>query len=126
VEPRKGNGRVGWILAGAVVVVAALLFVVGALTTMPPLASQAGAYLADRNLGLAVLLVVLLALRWTRTLAVVLLATAVIHLVDAAADARFALWAAAAGSVIVAAVSAAAAVWLFRQSTGQGQPSMAA
>ncbi|HYW27394.1 MAG TPA: hypothetical protein VE953_24700 [Terriglobales bacterium] len=126
MEPRKGSGRVGWILAGAVVVVAALLFVVGALTTLPPLSSQAGAYLADRNLGLAVLLVALLALRWTRTLAVVLLGTAVIHLVDAAADAHFALWAAAAGSVVVAVASAAAAAWLFRQSSGQTQSSMAA
>ena len=120
MEPRKGNGRVGWILAGAAVVGAALLFVVGALTTMPPLSSQAGAYLADRNLGLAVLLVVLLALGWTRSLAVVLFATAVIHLVDAVADAHFALWAAAAGSLIVAVVSAVAAVWLLRRPSVAG------
>jgi len=98
-------------------IAAALLLVVGALTTLPPLASQAAAYLADRNLGLALLLLALLALRWTRSLAVVLLATAAIHMVDALADARFQLWPAAAGSLVVAIVSAVAAVWLLRRAT---------
>jgi hypothetical protein len=111
---------VGWILSGAVVVVAALLLGFGALTTLPPLASQAGAYLADRNLGLAVLLLALLALRWTRALAAVLLATAVMHLVDGVADAHFLLWPAAAGSLVVAVVSAVAAAWLLRRPTTAG------
>ena len=115
---RRENGRVGWILAIAVVVIAALLLAVGGLTILPPLSSQAGAYLADRNLGLAVLLVVLLALRWSRSLSAVLLATAAIHLVDALADAHFLNWPAAIGSLVVAVVSAAAAVWLFRRSGG--------
>jgi hypothetical protein len=113
---RREDGRVGWILAIAVVVAAALLLAFGGLTILPPLSSQAGAYLADRNLGLAALLVVLLALKWTRSLAAVLLATAVIHLVDALADARFLNWPAAIGSLVVAIASAAAAVWLFRRS----------
>ena len=117
-EARREGGRAGWILAGAVVVAAALLLAVGGLTTLPPLASQAGAYLATRNLGLAVLLLVLLGLRWTRSLASVLLATAVIHLFDALADARLLLWPAAAGSLVVAVVSAAAAAWLFRRAAG--------
>ncbi len=114
-EARREGGTVGWVLAGAVVVGAALLLGVGGLTTLPPLSSQAGAYLATRNLGLALLLLALLGLRWTRSLASVLLATAAIHLVDALADAHFLLWPAAAGSLVVAAVSAVAAAWLFRR-----------
>ena len=110
----KEAGMVGWVLAGAVVVGAAVLLAVGGLTTVSPLSSQAGAYLATRNLGLAVLLLALLGLRWTRSLAAVLLATAVIHLADALADAHFALWPAVGGSLVVAVVSAAAAAWLFR------------
>lgn len=120
MEQERGgkNGRVGWILAGAVVVVAALLLAYGGLTILPPMASQAGAYLANRNLGLAVLLLTLLALRWTRSLATVLFGTAVIHLADALADAHFLLWPAAAGSLVVAVLSAVAAVWLFRRPAG--------
>jgi hypothetical protein len=110
-----GQRRLGWILAGAVVVLSSLLLGIGGLSILPPLGSQAGAYLADRNLGLAVLLLALLALRWTRSLAAVLLATAAMHVVDGLADVHFALWPAAVGSLVVATISAAAAVWILRQ-----------
>lgn len=69
-----------------VVVLSAPLLGVGGLTILPPLSSQAGAYLADRNIGLGVLLLVLLALGWTRCLAALLLMTAVVHAVGSAAD----------------------------------------
>jgi hypothetical protein len=107
------------VLAAAVVVVAALLLAVGGVTTLPPFSSRAGAYLADRNLGLAALLLVLLLMRWTRSLAAVLLMTVVIHLVDAAADVYFRDLPAVAGSLVVAILSAGAAVWLFRQDPSQ-------
>jgi hypothetical protein len=37
------------------------------------------------------------------------------HVVDGLADVHFALWPAAVGSLVVATISAAAAVWILRQ-----------
>jgi hypothetical protein len=98
-----------------VVVLSALLLGYGGLTILPPLGSQAGAYLADRNIGLAVLLVVLLILGWTRCLAALLLTTAGMHYIDAAADTYLQNVPAAAGSLVVAVISTIAALWLFGQ-----------
>jgi len=96
----------------AVAVVAVVLFIVGAFSVLPPTSSQGGAYLADRNLGLAGLLLVLLVLRWERSLGAVLLATAAMHAVDAIADLHFGNAPAAAGSIVVAVLSAVAGYWL--------------
>src|SRR5579859_7614087 len=90
---------VRWTVNG-VVVLAALLLSVGGLTILPPLSSQAGAYLADRNIGLGVLLLVLLAMGWTRCLAALVLMTAVVHGVDAVADLYLQELPAAIGSVV--------------------------
>ena len=119
-QSRTAHSGVIWVLVAAVVVLAALLLAVGAVTTLPPFSSRAGAYLADRNLGLAVVLVVLLVIRWTRTLAAVLFMTVVIHLVDAMADVYFQDLPAVVGSVVVAIISAGAAAWLFKQPVKAG------
>jgi hypothetical protein len=99
----------------AVAVLAALLFVVGSVTVLPPFGSQAGAYLADRNLGFALLLLVLLVAGRTRSLGAVLLATAAIHLVDGIADVALGNGPAAIGSIVVGVLSAVAAVWLLQE-----------
>lgn len=103
-----------WIARG-IAILAALLLGIGGLTILPPLSSRAGAYLADRNLGLAILLLALLAAGWTRSLGAVLLATAAIHLVDGVADVIFGNLPAAVGSIVVAALSAGAGLWLLRE-----------
>lgn len=90
---------------------AALLLAYGSVTVSSPLASQAGLYLADRNAGLSLLLVVLVLLSWNRALGVTLMATAAIHLVDGSGDLWMGNVPAGIGSIIVAAVSALAA-WL--------------
>jgi hypothetical protein len=105
--------------ARAVVVLAALLFAVGSVTVLSPFGSQAGAYLADRNLGFALLLVILLVAGWTRSLGAVLLATAAIHLVDGAADIVVGNAPAATGSIVVSALSIVAAVWLLQEAASQ-------
>jgi hypothetical protein len=115
-EQPKPAGLMRWLVI-AVVILAALLLGVGGLTIAPPLSSQPAAYLADRNLGLAILLLVLLAIRWTRALAAVLLTTAIIHVVDAVADVYFQSPAAVIGSVVVAILSILAAAWLLKQPT---------
>jgi hypothetical protein len=112
---RPAHRGIAPVVVAAVVVLAALLLAVGGVTTLPPFSSRAGAYLADRNLGLAVLLLALLLMRWTRSLAAVLLMTVVVHLVDALADIYFQDVPAVAGSLVVATLSAGAALWLFKQ-----------
>src|SRR5579863_9177962 len=99
---RASSPRIVRWLVYAVVILSALLLGVGGLTILPPLGSQAGAYLADRNIGIAVLLLVLVVLGWTRCLAALLLTTAAIHYIDAAADAYLQNVPATAGSVVVA------------------------
>jgi hypothetical protein len=101
--------------APVVVVLAILLLAVGAVSILPPFQSRAGLYLADRNIGLAILLGTLLVLRWTRALGAVLLATVAIHLVDGLGDLAFGNLPAAAGSVVLAALSAVSAVALLRK-----------
>jgi hypothetical protein len=96
------------------VVLGALLLAFGGLTVSPPWSSQAGAYLADRNFAIAALLVVLLIRRSWSTLAIILLATAVIHLLDAIVDVPYRNPAGVVGSVVFTAIFAAAAAWLFR------------
>jgi len=103
------------VIARGIAILAALLLGIGGLTILPPLSSRAGAYLADRNLGLAILLLALLAARWTRSLGAVLLATSAIHLVDGVADLSFGNLPAALGSIVVAALSAGAGLWLLRE-----------
>jgi hypothetical protein len=101
--------------ARGIAILAALLLGIGGLTILPPLSSRAGAYLADRNVGLAILILALLAARWTRSLGAVLLGTAAIHLVDGVADVIFGNLPAAVGSIVVAALSAGAGLWLLRE-----------
>jgi hypothetical protein len=96
------------------VVLGALLLAFGGLTVAPPWSSQAGAYLADRNFGIAGLLVVLLVRRSWATLAIVLLATAVIHLLDAVVDVPYHNLPGVVGSVVFTVIFAASAAWLFR------------
>ena len=103
------------VIARGIAILAALLLGIGGLTILPPLSSRAGAYLADRNMGLAILLLALLAARWTRSLGAVLLATSAIHLVDGVADLIFGNLPAALGSIVVAALSAGAGLWLLRE-----------
>ena len=117
--PVLESRQLTWAARG-VVILAALLLAVGALTLLPPLSSRPGAYLADRNLGLAVLLVVLLALGWYRSLGAVLLATALIHSFDGVADIAFGNPPAAIGSFVLAVLSAAAALWFLRQQGSAG------
>lgn len=109
--------RIVGALVMAIVCLAALLLVVGGLTIAPPLSSQPAAYLAERNIALAVLLVALLVMRWSRSLAAVLLTTAIIHVADGAVDVYFHSPAATIGSFVVAILSLFAAVWLLRHIT---------
>jgi hypothetical protein len=103
-------------LIGVAVVLGALLLAFGGLTVNPPWSSQAGAYLADRNFAIAALLVVLLIRRSWSILAIVLLATAAIHLLDAVADVPYHNLPGVVGSVVFTVIFAAAAAWLFRHS----------
>lgn len=105
-----------WIARG-VAVLAAILFAVGGLTILP-LSTRAGVYLMDRNLGIALLLMAFLALRWTRPLGALLLGTVAMHLSDGVADVAFRNTPAAAGSIVVAAISLVAGVWLLRERQG--------
>jgi hypothetical protein len=94
-----------------VAILSAVLLGVGGLTVVSPFASRGGAYLADRNVGLAILIVVLFLARWSRAVGAVLMATAAMHVVDGFADIRFDNPPAAIGSFVVAALSALAALW---------------
>jgi hypothetical protein len=102
--------------AVAVALISAVLFLVGSLTVSSPFASQAGLYLLDRDVGLGLLLVVLVLVGWTRPLGVVLLATAAMHVVDGIGDLALQNLPAALGSLVVAAASAVAALWLLTES----------
>jgi hypothetical protein len=101
-------------IAQGVAMLSALLFAVGSFAVISPFGSRAGLYLADRNLGLAALLVVLILLRWSRPLGAVLLATAAMHLVDGIGDIVLQDLPAAIGSIVVAVASAVAASLLLQ------------
>jgi hypothetical protein len=101
-------------IAQGVALLSALLLTVGSFAVIYPFGSRAGLYLADRNLGLAALLVALIFLRWSRPLGAVLLATAAMHLVDGMGDLVLQNLPAAIGSIVVAVASAVAA-WLLLQ-----------
>ena len=102
-------------VARAIALVSALLLAVGSFTILSPIGSRAGVYLADRNIGLGVLLIVLLAVRWTRSLGAVLMATAAMHLVDGVGDLALGNLPAAGGSIVVGIASAVAARWLLQE-----------
>jgi hypothetical protein len=108
----RNAGR--WLVA-ILIVLGALLLAVGGPATAPPLSSQVAAYLTDRNLALAVLLVALLLAAPARTLGVAVLVIAVMHAVDAGFDVYFRNVPATLGSLVFAILFLASAVWLFRQ-----------
>jgi len=102
-------------IARAIALLAALLFAVGSLAVVSPFGSQTGLYLVDRDLGLAILLLVLLLIRWDKALGAVLLATAGMHVVDGIGDFALQNLPAGIGSIVVAIVSIVAAWWLLRE-----------
>jgi hypothetical protein len=113
-------------IAQGVALVSALLFAVGSFAVISPIGSRVGLYLADRNLGLGVLLVALILLRWSRPLGAVLLATAAMHMVDGIGDLLLQNLPAAIGSIVVAVASALAAWWLLKEPAPErsGRPDM--
>lgn len=82
-----------------------------------PLGISGRPYLADRNFALAALLLVLLIRRSWAILAILLLATAVIHLLDAVVDVPYRNPAGVAGSLVFPIIFVAAAAWLFKHPT---------
>jgi hypothetical protein len=112
----RNSTVIRWLI-GAAVVLGALLQAFGGLTIAAPWSSHSGAYLADRNFVLAALLVVLLVRRSWWTLAIMLLATAAIHLLDAIVDVPYQNPPGIAGSIVFAVIFAAAAAWLLRHPT---------
>jgi hypothetical protein len=120
VRKRRGQGPplLRWI-AGVVVLLGALLLAAGGPLTAPPLQSIAAAYLTDRNLALAAILVVLLVWAPRRTLGLVVLITAAMHGVDAVFDALLHNIPAAAGSAVFAGVFLVVGAWLVRGGDGR-------
>jgi hypothetical protein len=115
-----GSGSVGRsqlirYIARAIALLAALLYAIGSIAVVSPFGSQVGLYLADRNVGLGMLLLALLFARWDRPLGAVLLATAATHLVDGIGDFALQNLPAAIGSIVVALASAVAGWWLLRE-----------
>ncbi len=102
-------------LVAGLVVLGALVLAVGGPTTAPPLQSQVAAYLTDRNLALAAVLVLLLLAASVRSLAIAVLITALMHALDAGFDVYFRNPAGVIGSLVFALLFLAVAAWLFRQ-----------
>ncbi len=123
VEPvrsqRHGAPRLLRWIAAAVILLGAFLLAVGGPLTAPPLQSIAAAYLTDRNLALAAILVALLAWAPRRTLGVVVLIMAAMHGVDAVFDALLRNIPAAAGSAVFAGTFLVVGVWLLRGGDGR-------
>lgn len=103
-----------WLVA-ALVLLGALVLAVGGPTTASPLQSQVGAYLTDRNLALATVLVALLFTASARTLGTAVLITAGTHALDAGFDVYFRSFAGVVGSIVFTVLFLAAAAWLLRQ-----------
>ena len=114
-----GRSQVRRYIARGVALLAALLFAIGSFAVVSPFGSQVGVYLADRNVGLGLLLLALLFAKWDRPLGAVLLATAAMHLVDGIGDLALQNLPAAIGSIVVALTSAVAGWWLLREPGGQ-------
>jgi hypothetical protein len=112
-QPRRVQRPLRWI-AAAVIVLGSLLLAAGGPLTAPPLQSITAAYLTDRNLALAVILLALLVWASRRTLGIVVLITAAMHGIDAVFDVILRNVPAAAGSVVFAVVFLLVGVWLLR------------
>lgn len=108
----RKTGR--WVV-GTVIMVGALLLAVGGPATAPPLSSQVAAYLTNRNLALAVVLLALLIAASARTLGVAVVITGAMHALDAGFDLYFRNAPAVIGSAVFAVLFLAAAAWLFTQ-----------
>ena len=124
----SSRADIGGGIASAIAVLAALLLAVGSFSVLPPLQSRPGLYLADRNLGLAALILVLLGTRHPRAAGAVLMSTAAMHLVDGVGDLAFGNLPASIGSIVVAIASGLAALRLLnrrdRISAGQSEGSL--
>lgn len=106
-----------WI-AAVVIALGALLLAAGGPLTVSPLQSVPAAYLTDRNLALAVILVWALVWASPRVLGLVVLVSAVMHGVDVLFDVLLRNIPAAAGSAVFAAVFLVVGLWLLRQRGG--------